>query len=311
MSGGTADTALDAAIEAMQSEPDPQFKTRLQQAKAALIAGLLPWLTKGVPEHWDTKGRHSLSNEQLFADIKQLTGFSFDYVCAEEPDSAKKAAFDAFAQEHCRVPEQLGEPGVFCYHGSSRENVHAIHENGFDPSRYNEGAYGTGGYVSTLLPVALSYAALEEVEDGGCLWVAFGRAHFGDRISEIPIGTRGQTDFGVREDGTRHTTLTNPVRSYFCLSQPRQFLVLGYLGFTVNFKIRPSDFALQNMVYSPALWRRMTESQPGLVAYKQNLLRPANKDRLERLHRRQQKRLADEDEGDAGGEGPAKRTRGA
>jgi len=75
----------------------------------------------------------------------------------------------------------------------------------------------------------------------------------------------------------------------------------------VDWKKRPSDFALRHVFYPPALWRKMTECIPGLVGYKKNLLKEANVQRDHLANRRQQKRLADGDEGG----GAAKRTRGA
>ena len=329
----TAEEAAELAAAVAALQADPEFSDRLRQAQAALCAGFLPWLEQAFPERWAPTGWTVQNNEEVCADIEYVSGYSLDLLCAERQPSyaAQKHAFDAFAQEHFRRPEQqpAGDRGVFCFHGSSRESVEAIHDGGFDAARWKEGVYGNGGYVSTLLSVALAYAALDDAgpqaaagpqADTGRLWAAYGRAHLGDP-ADIPVGTRGQTDFGAREDGTPHMTLTNPVRTYYCLRDPRQFLASGFMAFKVRFDQRPSDFALRHMVYHPAVWRKMTERLPGLVAYKQNLLKAANTEREERQRRRQErKRLADfhEGDGDAGGAGgsaaggsAARRSRGA
>jgi hypothetical protein len=36
-----------------------------------------------------------------------------------------------------------------------------------------------------------------ELDEDDLLWVVYGRAHLGNP-AEIPVGSRGQTDFGVR-----------------------------------------------------------------------------------------------------------------
>jgi len=314
MSGGRGSKApaeqptVEEAELALAAEPD--FKAHLQQAQAALCAGFLPWLEQRFPDRWDPTGWKVQNNQQVCDDIEHVSGYKFDLLCAEQQDSyaAQKAAFDAFAKEHFSRPEQLpgGDSGVFAYHGSSRASVQAIHEKGFDSSRWKEGVYGNGGYVSTLLTVALAYAPPEFITPTTMrVFAAYGRAHIGDP-REIPVGTKGQTDFGVREDGTSHMTLTNPVRTYYCLREPRQFLASGFMGFEIRIDQRPSDFALRNMFYHPAVWHKMTECIPGLVAYKNNLLSidKANKERADRLRQRHKRQA----EGD---EGPAKRTRGA
>lgn len=308
---------LAAAMTAMRA--DPEFKTRLQQAQAALCAGFLPWLEKAFPERWDPNGWKCENNDQLCADIEYVSGYSFELLCADRQSSyaAQKQAFDAFAQENFSRPEQLAgcSEGKICFHGSSRESVQAIHEGGFDSSLWKEGAYGNGGYVSPFLSVALAYSELDDdvvrhKSPAGLLWAAYGRAHLGDPV-DIPVGTRGQTDFGVREDGTRHMTLTNPARTYFCVRDPRQFLATGFFAFKIRFDQRPSDFALRNMIYHPKVWLQMTQCIPGLVEYKKNLLKEANMDREDRQNRRQElKRLAELQEGDEGGSA-ARRTRGA
>jgi hypothetical protein len=242
---------------------------RMDQARAALIWGFLPWLRQAFPDRWDLEQEQPVNTMgQILADIRHVSGYFFAEMCVEPPRSyaSWKRAFDAFCKEH-KMEESEG--GCIVFHGSSRQAVHAIRDKGFDPERFKEGQYGNGAYVSQLLTVALVYA---EPDEDGLLWAVYGRAHLGDP-HETPVGSRGQTDFGVRADGTRHVTLTNPQRTYWCLSEPRrQFIAKGFVGFGINTEERPSDFALLNMLYPPAVWQQMKERIPGLVAYKQRLL---------------------------------------
>jgi hypothetical protein len=217
--------------------------SRMDEARAALIWGFLPWLRQAFPDRWDLEQDQPVNTMgQILADIAYVSGYTFAELCCEPSDShgAWKQAFDAFGAEH-KMQESC-----IAFHGSSWEAVEAIHEYGFDPQRCKEGAYGNGEYVSQLLSVALAYATPDK---DGLLWAVYGRAHLGEP-QEIAVGSRGQTDFGVRADGTRHVTLTNPQRTYWCLSEPRrQFFSNGFVGFWINTEERPSDFALLNMLY--------------------------------------------------------------
>jgi hypothetical protein len=92
-------------------------------------------------------------------------------------------------------------------------------------------------------------------------------------MTEIPVGSISQTDFGVRADGTRQFTSSDPSRHIFCLSQQQeQFIGSGYVCFSIPTDEKPSDFALCNMMYPPVVWEEMKQSIPGLVAYRQWLL---------------------------------------
>ena len=286
--GGTSAAGIDQAQELAEAKAamlaDPEFAERVHKAQAALIYGFLPWLEKAFPERWgDDDARSALCMPQILADVTHVSGYSMELLCAEPPETyaAWKGAFDAFGKEHFSKPEQGPGAGLgcICFHGSTRAAVEAIYEHGFDPERCREGAYGGGpgkpcAYVSNLLSVALMYSKPDE---DGLLWAVYGNGHLGDP-SDIPVGTPGQTDFGVRADGTPHVTLTNPPRSYWCLSDPRrQFIASGTIAFSIA--KRPSDFALREMLYAPAVWLQMKERIPGLVAYKQRLLAQDKRER--------------------------------
>lgn len=288
--GGTSAAGIDQAQELAEAKAamlaDPEFAERVHKAQAALIYGFLPWLEKAFPERWgDDDARSALCMPQILADVTHVSGYSMELLCAEPPETyaAWKGAFDAFGKEHFSKPEQAPGAGLgcICFHGSTRAAVEAIYEHGFDPERCREGAYGGGpgkpcAYVSNLLSVALMYSKPDE---DGLLWAVYGNGHLGDP-SDIPVGTPGQTDFGVRADGTPHVTLTNPPRSYWCLSDPRrQFIASGTIAFSIATDKRPSDFALREMLYPPAVWLQMRERIPGLVAYKQRLLAQDKRER--------------------------------
>lgn len=243
------------------------------RAVQALVFGFLPWLQEAFPERWggdEIDGE--IPVEELLQDITFVSGLSFERMCGELPASyaARKAAYDEFAAEHGLALDCV------CFHGSTRGAVRAIHEEGFDAARLRGFAFGKGAYVSQLLAVALSYATRDE---DGLLWATYGRARLGDPY-DTPVGSKGQTDFGVGADGRPRVTLTNPTRTYWCLKDPaRQFLGVGYLAFSIRTDTRPSDFALCNMLYPQEVWADMKKNIPGLVPYKQRLLARRQRER--------------------------------
>jgi hypothetical protein len=301
----TAEEALSTAKEALIANPG--FKADLQESQSALCAGFLPWLEQSFPEPWDPAGWQVKNNVQIMADIEYVSGYKLEMLCPEIQESyaSQKQLFDAFAQENFRRPEQLSAGGedAICFHCSSRESVDTIWQGSFDFSLW--GQYGNSGYVSTLLSVALAYS---QPDDEGCVWAAYGCAHLG---TDIPVCSKGQTDFGVRDDNTRHVTLTNPQRTYYYVSDPLQFVAKGYVAFSIRFDQLPSDFSLRYMYYSPALCRKMTECMPVLVAYNRHLLEKGNMQRELRQNSRQELKLQQREEEDEEGGSAAKRTRGA
>ncbi len=275
MSGGSAETKVvtkpasaGAASSGKEpaSEEDEGLTPRIDQATASLMWGFLGLLNRAFPERWtmeDDDDGPVLTMKQIIADVTYVTGYKLDMLCIDVPQAIKhsKPAFEAFAQKH-----QMKEPGCICFHGSSFLSVKAIHNHGFDLQRCKEGRFGNGAYVSPQLMHALVYA---EPDADETLWTVFGYAHLGDP-AQIPVGSEGQTDFGVRADGMPNMTLRDPEQAYFCLRDAHAFLSHGFMGFKVV--ERPSDFALLHMTYAPTVWQRMQQRIPGLVAHKQRLV---------------------------------------
>jgi len=258
-----AQMTLAEAKAAMLTDED--FAARMEETINALIVGFLPSLKKCFPQRWSFQDPKLKCVDEIIADIAYVSGYKMEVAYPERSAlyTDWKAAFETFREVH-KMPESC-----ITFHGSSRASVEAIHEHGFDPECCKEGAYGNGAYVSHRLSVALAYA---KPDKDGLLWAVHGRAHLGDP-SEIPIGIKGQTDFGVRKDGTRQVTLTNPARTYWCLSDPlRQFISGGFIGFRIATDKRPTDFALVSTMYAPEVWQAMKDQIPGIAAYKQGLL---------------------------------------
>jgi hypothetical protein len=254
---------------------------RMQEAQAALIWGFLNLLHRAFPERYDPESDVPPPlMKQVVEDIEHVSGCKLKTVFVEPPETYKswKEAFDAFGKQH-----KMTDDSCICFHGSSLQSLHQIHNHGFDPQRYRQGQYGNGAYVTQYITEALVYAV---PDSDGFVWLVFGRAHVGDPRT-MPVGSPGQTDFGVRADGTPIVTLTNPLTNYFCLSDPKQFISSGIIGFSIDTDTRPSDLALTYMMYPPAVWKRMTERIPGLVAYKQRLVAAAK-----RKHRKACRRAA-------------------
>lgn len=250
-----------------ETGPAGDSDARFDEAVAALIFGFLPWLREALPERWgsvDSEVPHN-SMGQLLADITFVSGLTFEKMCNVPPASYAEAkrSYDALGEESGLALDCI------CFHGSSREAVEAIHEGGFDPTLLTEFACGKGAYVSQVLPVAVGYA---KPDKDGLLWANYGRARLGDP-NDIPVGSRGQTDFGVRADGRPRMTLTNRSRTYWCLKEPaRQFISNGLVAWSVRTDVRPSDYALLNMIYPRQVWLEMKQKIPGLVRHKQRLL---------------------------------------
>jgi hypothetical protein len=286
MSGGSAqagkgkEPADEIGMPADEICMPADERTRIQEARAAMMWGFLRLLILAFPERWHLDSRYDWPAwKQIEEDIKYVSGYEIDMLCTDPPATYKnwKKAFDAFGKEHGMTLDPC-----ICFHGSSYASAQAIHNYGFDLERCQPGTYGGGpgkpcAYVSQFLNEALVYAQLDEATN--VLWVVYGRAHLGIP-QETPVGSRGQTDFGVRADGKPVITLTNPDKSYWCMGKPReQFMSSGFMGFRIATDERPSDFALLHMTYPPAVWKRMTERMPGLVAYKQSLVAKAKQER--------------------------------
>ena len=137
--------------------------------------------------------------------------------------------------------------------------------------RLRPGAFGNGVYVSPDAFVALLY--VEPCKDGK-LCVLFGNAHLGD-LARIPVGSRGQTDFGRHADGADVLTLRNSGASYFCMkcenANDGQLQRQGVMVFSIDTSQPPSDFALCHMYYPPAVWAKFKQNVPGIVARRMRL----------------------------------------
>ena len=212
----------------------------------------------------------------MLEDIQYASGYRFSALCTDETATYndRKKVFDVFGEKH----KMFIDP-PFCFHGSSYQSVSKIYDDGFDLALCTaEGVYGGGpkkpcAYVSQYIRQALVYSMMDEND---MLWVVYGRAHIGNPL-EIPVGSKGQIDFGVHADGRQILTTTNPDKTYWCMSQPRdQFCSEGFMGFRIASEL--SDFALLHMTYPPAVWKRMTKELPGLVAYRQGLVAKAKKE---------------------------------
>lgn len=268
MSGGSAKSPADEMSRASEKAPAdyPEDDAR-QEFRAALMFGFWNLLEKAFPDRYSFTEDYPIPTiEQVLADIEYLTGYKMMKMYTSIPASynQRKLAFEAFRVEH-KMPLD-----VICFHGSSAAAVMAIHNNGFDPTLVKRNLFGSGAYISTQLIIALAYSQRDE---NGELWVVYGRAHIGDPV-DIPVGSEGQTDFGVRKDGTRQFTSTCPSREFFCLGQPQQqFISNGYIRFSISTDEKPSDFALCNVLYPQVVWEEMKQRIPGLVAYKQRLLK--------------------------------------
>lgn len=286
MSGGSAETkvvtkpassAASGAGAASSAADDASLDSRMDQAKASLMWGFLGLLNRAFPERWNMEEDGPvLTMKQIMADVTYVSGYKLDMLCIDVPEAYKhsKPAFEAFAKKH-----KMKEPGCICFHGSNFLSVTAIHDHGFDLERCKEGRFGNGAYVSPHLMHALVYAE-PDIDD--TLWTVFGYAHLG-HPAQIPVGSQGQTDFGVRADGMPNMTLRDPEQTYFCLRDAHAFLSHGFMGFKLVEK--PSDFALLHMTYAPKVWQSMQQRIPGLVAYKQSLI--AKEKRRIRKARRQ------------------------
>jgi hypothetical protein len=114
-------------------------------------------------------------------------------------------------------------------------------------------------------------------EDQPMQYILAGLSHLGFMQGEnqIPVGSQGQKNFGVRPDGTPHMTLRSPDWLIYCLKDEAAFRPLGILGFDIP--KQPSDFALVRHRYHPDAWARMKTRFPGLVEHKQKLVAARNK----------------------------------
>jgi hypothetical protein len=267
------------AADAFPKEGDkeyPAYEARMADLREALMWGFYDVLALAFPARYkvdDVQDPPLPPFKQMLEDIEYASGYKFSALCNEETATYKdrQKEFDVFGETHKMV---IDPP--FCFHGSSYESVEKIYNDGFDLALCTaEGAYGGGpgmpcAYVSQYLREALVYSRIDEKN---MLWVVYGRAHIGDP-EKIPVGSKGQIDFGVYPDGRPILTTTNANKTYWCMSQPRQqFCSEGFVGFRIASKL--SDFALLHMTYPPAVWKRMTEEIPELVAYKQGLVAKA------------------------------------
>jgi len=265
-----------------EGEPEyAAYEARMEDLRASLMWGFLKLLQRAFPERYCLDDDSPVASYgQLLIDIKYVSGYQLTHLCTDKPATKEykdwETAFVDFGKTH-----QMDKDPCVCFHGSSYASVTKIYEKGFNPALCREGAYGGGAerpcaYVSQYLDEALMYARLDEIDT---LWVVYGDAHLGDP-SKIPIGSKGQTDFGVHADGRPIVTLRNPSASYWCLGDPqRQFISKGKLGFLIMLDERPSDFALLHVMYPPAVWKRMTEAIPGLVKYKQGVVAKFERER--------------------------------
>jgi len=268
MSGGSAKSPTDEMSRASEKAPaDSEEDDTRQEFCTVLMFGFWSLLEEVFPYRYSLTEEYPFPTiDQVLVDIEHLTGCKMMKMYTSIPASYKqrKLAFEAFRAEH-KMPLD-----AICFHGSSPEAVMAIHNDGFDPTLVKRELYGSGAYISTHLLIALTYSQRDE---NGELWVVFGRAHIG-YPDDIPVGSEGQTDFGVRKDGTRIFTSTDPSRKIFCLGQPQQqFISNGYIRFSIRTDEKPSDFALCNVIYPQVVWEEMKQRIPGLVAYKQRLLK--------------------------------------
>jgi len=196
----------------MYQRPLPDIRDdeeRISTAREALKCGFWSMLKDAFPERW-TEWPEASDMKLLFEDIEKATGYVFEEVSFA---SSSTRLFHAFrAKNFSTSPEEYAGP-VVAWHGSSKAGVWGISERGFDEKRLRPGAFGNGVYVSPDAFVALLYA--EPCKDGK-LCVLFGNAHLGD-LARIPVGSRGQTDFGRHADGADVLTLRNSAASYFCM----------------------------------------------------------------------------------------------
>jgi hypothetical protein len=256
----------------MYQRPLPDIRDdeeRISTAREALKCGFWSMLKDAFPERW-TEWPEASDMKLLFEDIEKATGYVFEEVSFA---SSSTRLFHALrAKNFSTSPEEYAGP-VVAWHGSSKAGVWGISERGFDEKRLRPGAFGNGVYVSPDAFVALLYA--EPCKDGK-LCVLFGNAHLGD-LARIPVGSRGQTDFGRHADGADVLTLRNSAASYFCMkcenANDGQLLRRGVMVFSIDTSQPPSDFALCHMYYPPAVWAKFKQNVPGIVARRMRLQR--------------------------------------
>lgn len=269
MSGGSAKGGVKGKEPA--DEPvDEEEKSDIARFKSALMWGFMPLLTLAFPDRYkiDDDDRPYLPINQLQKDIAHVSGYHLQVAEIDLPSTYQKMKekHDVFGREHNMPPSSI------TFHGSDFTSVFLILNEGFNPSLSKEGLFGNGPYVTPHAEDALEYARFDSKN---ILWIVFGKSHLGHY--PIPLGSKGQRDFGKRADGTPNTTLCSPDMRYFCLSDPEAWISQGLMGFSIPEK--PSDFALVHMRYRPDVWNDMKTRFEGLVQYKNNLLREERKKR--------------------------------
>jgi hypothetical protein len=250
MSGGSAKSS--GKTPADEPPDEPKHATCL---KKFLIAGFMHFLLQAFPDRYkgladdemivqgNVISLHkqpkllALDPQQIIADIQHVTGYKLCVVLNDELTTYQemKKAHDDFGKKH------------------NMPNNRII----------------TGAYVTESGEIALQYAQ-PDVKLRQYILVGFSHLGFMKGENQIPVGSQGQTDFGVRPDGTPHMTLRSKDWLYYCLKHKDAFHSFGILGFDIP--EQPSDFALEHNRYNPDAWKIMKKRFPGLKEHKQNLV---------------------------------------
>ena len=263
-------------------EPDklPDKLNLTTFGKKLLISGFMDLLSQVFKRYDSVDGNDipydaqpwflALTSQQVIDDVFHVTGYKLKYAEIDEVANNKsKKEHDAFGKQH-KMPEY---PDI-TFHGSTLPSLRAIRQEGFDPNKSIRKMWGEGAYVTEHGEIALQYA---EPDDQHMQYILVGLSHLGFMQGEnqIPVGSQGQKNFGVRPDGTPQMTLRSPDWLIYCLKDEAAFRPLGILGFDIP--KQPSDFALVRNRYHPDAWASMKTRFPGLVEHKQKLVAAHNK----------------------------------
>jgi hypothetical protein len=265
MSGGSAKSS--GKTPADEPPDEPKHATCL---KTFLIAGFKDVLLRAFPDRYKRLKQPkflALGSQQIIADIQHATGYKLCDVLNDELTTYQemKKAHDDFGKRH-NMPKNR----IITFHGSTLSSLSAIRQEGFDPEKSIRNRWGKGaGYVTECGKIALRFAQPDKMHRQ---YILGGFSHLGFMKGEnqIPVGSQGQTDFGVRADGTSHTTLRSRDGKLYCLKYGVAFESKVILGFKIP--EQPSKFALTHSMYHPDAWRSMKTRFPGLVEHKQKLV---------------------------------------
>ncbi len=148
---------------------------------------------------------------------------------------------------------------ILVFHGTKHENVDKIVQGGFDERPSIRCAWGKGICAAASIEDATEYSKPKVTEEGLVQCVIVAQLAFGP----VAVGTRGQTYYGMKKDGTRVTNLKDTTGKY-CCSRAVQLVphyVIQFIWNIENFKSFPWENAsLHNQVYlKHAEWATLIE----------------------------------------------------